>query len=353
MFFCFIGLALAIVIHESGHALAAALVGFRIFRIQVGRGRPVWEGRIARIPVSLHELPLSGWVSAAPSTARFVRGRAVLFVLGGVLMNLAVAAAFFLVWQRGLTGALARLPLVAFFAMFWSNLLGILNLFPRQVSGPVGRTGTDGLVLLQVLFSRGVADQWRQQHYVLGAHFASAAERWEESSDWATRGLALFPDSFPLLLYRSVSLGNTGRWNEARELSIDLLARTHAQPFWLAMLKNNIAWFDFLLDSAELRSEAARLSEEALAAIPWHPALLGTRGAVLLAQGKPEEALQLLATSVEPTRPPRSRADNLLLVSMAHAARGDSAEARRNLDLARSLAPDPLLLKRAESACAV
>src|SRR5262245_53034305 len=167
MFFCFIGLALAIVIHESGHALAAALVGFRIFRIQVGRGRPVWEGRIARIPVSLHELPLSGWVSAAPSTARFVRGRAVLFVLGGVLMNLAVAAAFFLVWQRGLTGALARLPLVAFFAMFWSNLLGILNLFPRQVSGPVGRTGTDGLVLLQVLFSRGVADQWRQQHYVL------------------------------------------------------------------------------------------------------------------------------------------------------------------------------------------
>src|SRR5262245_3452545 len=153
MFFVLLGVVPAVMIHEGGHALAAALVGFRVFKIQIGRGRSLWQRRVAGIELSLHEAPQSGWIFAAPPTARFVRGRAAVFVLGGVALNLAVAAAFFLAWKRGLTSHVARLPLLLLFALFWCNLFGLLNLLPLQARNPLGRiSGTDGRILLRVLF---------------------------------------------------------------------------------------------------------------------------------------------------------------------------------------------------------
>src|SRR4029450_10840973 len=80
-FFWLVFAVIGVALHESGHALAAKLVGFHVFRVTLGRGRELWSGRVAGIPVSVHEAPLSGRIYAAPASARGVGPRVAGLVL--------------------------------------------------------------------------------------------------------------------------------------------------------------------------------------------------------------------------------------------------------------------------------
>jgi hypothetical protein len=138
---------IALLLHESGHALAAVLVGVRIWGIRLGIGPTIWRGRIAGCRVHLAVLPFLGAVHLLDEDAnaigyrdifagrwRFEWGpdawRAPIISAAGGLSNL-IGVMLFAIWwdilgQPALGTTSGDLMLVG----MASNVAGYLNLLP-------------------------------------------------------------------------------------------------------------------------------------------------------------------------------------------------------------------------------
>jgi hypothetical protein len=148
--FLIIGLAgtwIALLIHESGHALAAMLVGVRIWGIRLGIGPTLWQGQVGGCRVHLAVLPFLGAVQLLDEDAnaigyrdifagrwRFEWGpeawRAPIISAAGGLSNL-VGLALLVIWwdllgRPALGTSTGDLMLVGMAA----NIAGYLNLLP-------------------------------------------------------------------------------------------------------------------------------------------------------------------------------------------------------------------------------
>src|SRR5262249_54823295 len=144
----FAGYAVGAVCHELGHALCAAIGSIPIRRIQIGTGPILLHHRFREISLELRLLPLSGMVTTYPVT-NFRRFYWALFILGGVLGNVAVIAAI-----AGLN-AIGAVPDAAgdsFGAIVFAQaVMIVMTIIPwrYRVSGtPVA---SDGLQILQLL----------------------------------------------------------------------------------------------------------------------------------------------------------------------------------------------------------
>jgi hypothetical protein len=113
---------------------------------------------------------------------------------------------------------------------------------------------------------------------------------------------------------------------------------------------NNIAYTDALLGGDDLLKEADAFSLEAMTAISWMPAVRGTRGTVLVAMGRFEEALPLLHDSMSQAEIPNHKAQNACMIAEAECRRGSLDAARTYLEEARKLEPKCSLLSRTETA---
>ena len=145
-----IGLAstwIALLFHELGHALAAVLVGVRIWGIRLGIGPTIWQGRIGDCRLNLAVFPFLGAVQLLDEDAnaigyrdifagrwRFEWGpeawRAPIISAAGGLSNL-VGLVLFATWgdvlgQPALGTISGDLMLVG----MASNIAGYLNLLP-------------------------------------------------------------------------------------------------------------------------------------------------------------------------------------------------------------------------------
>src|SRR5690606_17279787 len=158
---------LQILVHETGHALAGALVGRRfagagIGPLQVDRGAGGrltfrWTRRIRGI---------AGYAVMMPR-AHEPRRRAAAFILGGPLANLACAAVAFALWQSlADPSALVLVLLGATGAV--GLVLGVLNLVPFHSHG----WSSDGHGLLQLW---GKPQHWQAMQAVQLALAAAMA----------------------------------------------------------------------------------------------------------------------------------------------------------------------------------
>ena len=145
-----IGLAgswVALLIHELGHALAAVLVGVRIWGIRLGVGPTIWRGRIGGCRLHVAVFPFLGSVQLLDEDARAIgyrdifagrwrfewgpkAWRAPIISAAGGLGNL-VGLVLLVIWwdvlgQPGLGTTAGSLMMVGMV----SNLGGYLNLLP-------------------------------------------------------------------------------------------------------------------------------------------------------------------------------------------------------------------------------
>jgi len=145
-----IGLAstwIALLFHELGHALAAVLVGVRIWGIRLGIGPTIWQGRIGGCRLNLAVFPFLGAVHLLDEDAnaigyrdifagrwRFEWGpeawRAPIISAAGGLSNLVGLVLFAIWWDVLGQPALGTISGDLMLVGMASNIAGYLNLLP-------------------------------------------------------------------------------------------------------------------------------------------------------------------------------------------------------------------------------
>ena len=138
---------IALLFHELGHALAALLVGVRIWGIRLGIGPTIWRGHVGACRVHLAVFPLLGAVQLLDEDAnaigyrdifagrwRFEWGpeawRAPIISAAGGLSNLAGVVLFAILWDRLGQPALGTTSGDLMLVAMASNVAGYLNLLP-------------------------------------------------------------------------------------------------------------------------------------------------------------------------------------------------------------------------------
>jgi len=138
---------IALIFHELGHAVAAWLVGVRMWGIRLGAGPTIWQGRVGACRVHVATLPFIGAVhlldedacaigyrDIAPGSWRFVWGprawRAPIISVAGGLGNL-MGLLLAIQWWRAVGQPSLGTPAGDLFLFTMAaNFAGYLNLLP-------------------------------------------------------------------------------------------------------------------------------------------------------------------------------------------------------------------------------
>lgn len=329
-----------VVIHELAHWGVGRLVGLRILAVQIGLGRTLRRFQFAGVPVSFHELPSVGLVWPAAPSLHLARTRWALMGFAGPATHILwLAAAFYLADAWALEAPwrfhegvkpLASLALL-------NGIMLLLSLVPLSVGGQA----TDGATLLALPFMKSrerralVTAQWLvpAQRAFADGDLAAAAESLET-------GLLAHPGDPLLRAARADVRAARGEFGRAVEELRDLRRDPELEARLVPVMANDLAWTLALWGRPEDLAEADALSAEAQSALGELPAVLSTRGLVLLSLDQPEEAWSLLQNALSKTPEGRSRAAILYSLARAEHALGHPESARQRLDDARSIASD-------------
>lgn len=284
-------------VHQAGHAVMAAVLGWRVCRVVVGFGKTLAEFRVAGTPVEVRLFPASGFVVPAPRELAGARLKSALIYLAGpgTELSLVVLIAIVLGPERLLSGSEAIGVLLLQSLCLVALLGALLHLIPLPT-----REGawTDGLGALKSLFA---GDRYFQG--LLGTPYVIEAEQRLKAGDRAgaqlmlERGLADHPDNLPVLTRLCAGLIEAGVPRLVLERLEPLLERENVpkglQPRILDLLAQ--ALLDVALSGAERRlDEADEYSQIAVDRQPGDPWALLTRAQVLIELGRYHDARELL-----------------------------------------------------------
>lgn len=353
-------LLLQIIPHELGHAFAACLLGWRVFKITIGQGRNICRFRWRKILIEINAIPTIGITWATSKSAVLYRLKRFLFVLAGPLTNAAMLLAVLLFlpawWQ--LFEPLHGTKLFLWIVSIGSCLLLLIgNLYPSRLTAILGSVSTkletDGLALLTAFFLSPADIRQRQASYFgLEGDHSFLQRDYQAAKQWHEQGLELCPEDIPNRYRLALVLLFLKEFHAARTQWLLLLERQDLPPALRATLVNNLAWTDMVIGGKELLAEADRLSQEAIRDQPWSPIFQGTRGSVLIELGQADEGLPLVQRAFDANEDPRFKALNACYLALGECQRGNSFEGQHHREVAHKLDPECILLDKVDQAVA-
>jgi hypothetical protein len=358
--------------HELGHAVAGWLTGLRVFRICLGSGISVYMdskwGLFFR-----DDLPRGyGMVIVGHRHVRFFRLRNFLTTLGGPAANvLLVGAVAWLLTPEGLWrqahGTVDSIEPVV--CLVLGNILMLwVGLVPRGRRAAPGALVNDGRLLVEALFTS--PETIRQSH---ASYFLAEAEECAIGKDfdgarrWIEACLEHYPDNPAAVSGRSSLLLRDRRFLAARQAWLDLAGQVGLEPVLRMQFLDCAATADLLLlldgvrtfeeggTAVDVLAEARRLSDAAVGQLDLWPGLApsfyGTRGSILVEEGRLAEGCELLAEVIEEFEHDVLKAICVCYLALAAARRGDRAESTRLLAEASALDPDSPFLAGTARQC--
>ncbi|HSB00822.1 MAG TPA: site-2 protease family protein [Anaerolineales bacterium] len=338
-----------VVIHELSHAGTAQLTGLRTFGIVIGIGKTIWSGKIFGMDWIINILPIAGITGIGARPVPYIRWKLFFVYLAGPASHLLMMLVFSFLWLLVPSWMLVHR---LFGPLIIANiLLAIVSLFPQKVSTLVGMQGTDGWQLLHVLF---LNESEITKHYIsyfaVEAMHSYAANDFGSAKKWVDKALALDGNSGMARNVLGVIQMACGEHRASRATFVQLLdTEAGKEPGLHYMLLNNIAYLDALLHDATLLPEADQFSAEALKHLAWVPAIVGTRGTVLVELGQLDEGIGLLKKSMSRHSDKQGKALNACHVAVGELRRGDLDAAHKYLASAKMLDPTCFLITEVEA----
>ncbi len=336
-----------ILLHELAHATVARLVGFRVFAVQVGVGRPFLIREWGGTPWVFGPFPLGGLTFVGSPPVPWYRLKLWLITLAGPLFHFVFLLGTYFWLQENNWRAWFD-PVLYQFALYFglANLVVLLsNLFPRKINTAEVQTGTDGWHLLRLPFLKEDALQAKYISYYTSAAMAAYQKNaLDEAKAMIDRGLELQPNHAAALNIVGVIQVQRQDYASARRLFLDLLARVDLDSSLKYAAINNVAYCNVMLEEPALLPEADSYSREAMQHLSWHPAIFGTRGLVLTYLDQTEEGLALLKKAMNEHHDAHGKALSACHIARIEVRRGNPDAARQFLDAARALDPGCVLL---------
>ena len=346
--FLIVGLPLATIAHEVGHALCATLVGIPVRFVRIGHGAVILRGKIGRTRFVLGSLPMTGFAQPFPILI-IQKYKLAIFCIGGALGNFAL---IFLVALLAMLPALPDVVRETMGAVVFAQLfLIVVNLTPYRLKKPTaeGVSATDGLSLARyllrpsgVLTANGLRySQMLAPYNVVGkppslrspasariAHYLEVPERWTDAE--ARRDM------------RNALLG---------EISATELPLSERLVVLEALVTTGLVTGD-----QAYRLELDQWSLTAMQLGPMIKTVHGSRGAALVELGRFEEGKSLLLQVADPSAPCDYFVGQFFL-ARAERGLGNEPDAERLFEAVRALPaacltqpPISLLLEQMEAA---
>jgi hypothetical protein len=390
--------------HELAHAAAAKLTGARVFEVRAGWQRPRFQVRIRRLRITVARgLLRGGYCVAAYLKRRASPWRYAVFY--GTPMVLHAAAAAACLWFLPMPRSLAAVGIGHFLLVY--NLLFLLA-SARPFDYEVGAFSipSDGKALLILLTQRAQAEAWRRTGFVVPAIYALLDGERDESAARARDAEHLFAGdpgveralftvywalgyyayALRLLPAYARSVRQPSQLDEKQLLALGAMqgprlerwlrcaVYLHGEAWDAALTETKAAleeerleearamWFALRANALLLRGgvgdDKAALADatSAFERLPWVSFICGVAAAAILAEGRREDALRMLAHADLLDFEGQELAVRNLWRAIALAELGRGGHARRALRqaLVRGLevGPPPALVRRAEAALA-
>jgi len=144
----------AVIIHETGHLIAAKSVGGTPRRVVLGKGHELYRTKIRNIRVVINSNFLGGHAYASFEQPGLLKLRYGAFILGGVLLNLICGLVMSIFFEVDFTNSRGEVIIAIPFTIFLANSLMVLNLIPYNTTIMGMKVSTDGLALLKLPFTK-------------------------------------------------------------------------------------------------------------------------------------------------------------------------------------------------------
>lgn len=338
-----------IIVHELAHAVVARLVGLRVFSIMIGIGKSIWSGKLFGTNWTINLLPIGGLTFVGTRPVPHIRLKLFLIYLAGPACHVILAIGFILLQQAVSIYIFGHQVLTS---LVVANIaLAVTNLFPFKVSLTTGMQGTDGWHLLRVPFLDEAELTKRYIGYFAGeALQAYAANDLESADKWVDQALTFDRASGIARNILGIIQMARGEHQTARENFLQILETDEAkEPGLHYILLNNVAYLNALLRDPSLLPEADDYSAQAFKHLPWVPAVIGTRGTVLVELGQYEAGIALLKKSMSLHADKQGKALNACHIAIGELGRGNPGAARKYLATAKTLDPKCFLVPYVES----
>jgi tetratricopeptide (TPR) repeat protein len=338
-----------LLLHELAHAAVASLLGQHVFAIHLGGGTVLTTFRFLGLRWYLHLLPVSAITIVAGPKAPWYRLHKFLIHLAGPGLHAILAGLFSLAWAGAVTRG-ANPWLVQFLVVnqFLNGLLLLTNLFPHKAAVSSGVAGSDGWAMLKMITAK--ESEMRLNYvvyYVLEVVDAVDRGNFQAAGVWAEKAFACYPEEPLILNTLGYYYTRIHEYQKAREVFTRLLdSKAPLEENVKYMVLNNVAFTNLMLEEDTLLPQADAYSAEAWKNVPWEPSVMGTRGAVLIALGQHQEGIELLKSAMAKSTDRHGKASDACFIALGEVRRGDLAQARSYLEMARRLDPGCFMIER-------
>ena len=315
---------LSFLIHEFAHFVVAGAVGMKVWCVNAGEGRIIYDREFSNFRFILRAWPWAGsvWPVSLATDAAQVRRQWTATLAAGPLSNAALLAAMLVL-------ALSRRSFLnlTFFegAMAVANaLLLILNVLPLRTKLNGSICASDGLNVLQLLLARKIN---APKVYLGLAGSSPAVSPVPPSWRWQVKHMKLEP----MLAGFRKQLGSATLSQEKRCELLDAFATAV-----------------IMFGSREFLAEADKFSEELLRTKPVEITVKGTRGSVLIDLEQVEAGMTMLKEVMNNNPSAFDGAICASFLGLAEFKRGNIDSARNWAAKARKLDPNCGALLRIE-----